>query len=226
MQAELAGLVWRASERTDQAFPLLPELTQFFPGQGLRRGTTLAITPGPGALSLLLATLAAASQAGSWCAVAGLPQLGIMAAKELGVVLDRLVLVPYPGAEWTAVTSILLDGFDLVAIAPAGRVAPSVRAQLAARVRQRNGSLIVLSPHGWEGAELTLTTENPVWYGPNHGRGRLRCREITINAKGRGSAGRPRSGTIALPSTCPNGEHTCGKPNRASEPRHLYAVGG
>src|SRR5439155_174136 len=63
-----------------------------------------------GATSLLLALIAAASRAGSWCAVVGVPALGVAAADGLGVALDRLALVPYPGPDWATVVAALLDG--------------------------------------------------------------------------------------------------------------------
>ena len=40
-----------------------------------------------------------------------------MAAAEAGVALERLALVPYPGADLMAVAAALLDGLDLVAVA-------------------------------------------------------------------------------------------------------------
>src|SRR5690349_19612437 len=80
--------------------PVLPELSGLLPGRGLRRGSTVAIAVGPasaaGSTSLLLAMLAAASRAGSWCAVVGVPALGLLAAAESGIALDRLALVPNP----------------------------------------------------------------------------------------------------------------------------------
>jgi len=203
--AELSTLVKRASELgadvaglgADRMLPVLPYLRDLFPGAGLRRGSTVAITAGRGATALLLATLAATSQAGSWCAVVGMPQLGLVAADEIGISLERLALVPNPGPQWTNVVSVLLDGFDAVAVAPQGEVAAPVRAQLAARARQR-GSVLV--PFGdWDGADMTLSTEGSIWHGLGKGRGRLRQRELTVCARGRGAATRPRRTTFWLP---------------------------
>lgn len=205
------GSVRRASDLTDEQaglgadrmLPVLPELRELLPGRGLRRGSTIAVTsadaPGcGGATSLLLAMLAAASSAGSWCAVVGVPTLGMAAAAEMGIALDRLALVPHPGPQWTTVVGALLDGFDVVVAAPTGPVAPSVRQQLAARARQR-GSVLV--PFGdWDGADVVLSPVEGVWLGLGQGHGRLRCRELSISARGRGAAARPRRVTVWLPA--------------------------
>src|SRR5687767_1892607 len=119
--------------------PVTPTLSGLFPEGGLRRGSTVAVMPGasPGATSLMLAMLAAASQAGSWVAVAGVPDLSPLAAHEMGIALDRMAFIPRPGVSFDRVIATLLDGFDIVVAAPAGGVpSASVRAQLASRARQ------------------------------------------------------------------------------------------
>lgn len=193
-----------AGRGADRFLPVLAELRDLFPDGGLRRGSTVAISASRGAVTLMLATLTAASSAGSWCAVVGMPQLGLVAAAEMGIDLQRLALVPRPGSQWTNAVSILLDGFDIVVIAPAGPVAASVRTQLAARTRQR---CAVLVPFGeWDGADLTLTPERSVWHGLGRGKGRLRQRELTVCARGRGAATRPRRVTTWLPGPDPAAE--------------------
>ncbi|MST34224.1 hypothetical protein GHK86_16030, partial [Acidimicrobiaceae bacterium USS-CC1] len=52
------------------------------------------------ATSLALTLAAGPSRAGSWVAAVGVPCLGARAAAELGVDLDRLVLVPEAGEQW------------------------------------------------------------------------------------------------------------------------------
>ncbi|MDI1464891.1 hypothetical protein QEZ54_28370 [Catellatospora sp. KI3] len=192
---------------TDRTLPVLPELRRLMPG-GLRRGSTVAVAPSPdpgcgGTTSLLLSLLSAASAAGSWCAVVGLPTLGMAAAAELGIVLERFALVPHPGPQWATVAGALLDGFDVVVVAPPGPVAPTVRGQLAARARQRGSVLVPFCGPGrtWDGADLTLSLVDGAWQGLGPGRGRLLGRELSISASGRGAAARPRRATVWLPAT-------------------------
>lgn len=143
-----------------------------------------------GATSLLFALLAAASAAGSWCGVVGVPTLGAVAAAEAGIALDRLALVPHPGPDWATVVAALLDGLDIVVAAPPGPLSPAIANRLAARARQR-GSVLV-SYGRWDGADVTFDAVRGVWHGLDRGHGRLRCRQLTVLARGRGAAVRPK----------------------------------
>ena len=89
------GLADRVRPTTPVAGRLLPvpaPLAPLFPDRALRRGTTTTVAglPGHGATTLALALLAAASQAGSWCAAVGLPDPGVVAAAELGIDLQAV----------------------------------------------------------------------------------------------------------------------------------------
>jgi hypothetical protein len=203
--AALADLV-RPASAPDPAgghrvLPVAPELTGLLPNRGLRRGSTIAVSAGQprrsGGTSLVLALLAEASRAGSWCAVVGVPTFGAGAAAEIGIALDRLALVPDPGPEWPTVVAALIDGVDVVVTAVPQTVSASVANRLAARARQR-GSVLV--PYGrWDGADVTLQVVRGVWEGLGSGRGRLRRREVTVSARGRGAAARPKEIKVWLP---------------------------
>jgi len=227
--AGLSGLVRPASAHAgevagtggDRVLPVLPELRYLLPAGGLRRGSTVAVTPGH--TSVLLALLVAASAAGSWCAVVGMPALGAMAAAELGIALDRLALVPHPGPEWPTVVGALLDGLDLVVAAPPGPVSAALSGRLAARARQR-GSVLV--PYArWTGADVVLDSPGGGWEGLDRGHGRLRRRYLTITAHGRGAAARSREVTVWLPGNL--GRLTAAAPTeppRTAQPPVLVAV--
>jgi hypothetical protein len=49
---------------------------------------------------LALALLAGASTGRAWCGIAGVPVAGILAAAELGLDLERTLLVPDLGDAW------------------------------------------------------------------------------------------------------------------------------
>jgi hypothetical protein len=210
--ATVAGLVRPASDPDvtgrHRVLPVASPLGVLLPGGGLRRGTTVATgglpeggLPAGGALggssALVLALIAEASRAGSWCAMVGIPTFGAVAAADAGIALDRLALVPNPGPEWAAVVAALIDGIDVVVIAVPGTVPASVASRLAARARQR-GSVLV--PYGrWDGADVTLQVVRSDWEGLTPGRGRLRQRRVTIVARGRGAAARPKEITVWMP---------------------------
>jgi hypothetical protein len=177
-------------------FPVRPELARLLPHRGLRRGTAVAVAPGRGGTTLLLALLAEASRAGSWCGVVGWPELGGLAAAELGVALPRVVAVHDPGGQWPAVTAALLDAADLVVLRPPDRVDPRDVRRLSARARERRATL--LTAGDWPGAELCLSIVDSIWHGLGRGAGQLRGREVTIRAEGRGAAAHPREGRARL----------------------------
>ncbi len=210
---EALALVKRASQLgpevaglgPDRLLPVLPPLAELFPSGGLRRGATVVVSRGssPGATTLMLALLAAASQRGSWCAIVGVPHLGLVAAAEMGLALERTALIPHPGAQHDKVVATLLDGFDIVVAATLGTPQPVLRNQLAARARQHGSVLIPfresVKAGDWEGADVALSTEGSTWHGLGAGRGRLRSRELTVAARGRGASARPRRVSLWLP---------------------------
>lgn len=185
-----------ASAPADRAkvLPVHPALADLFPWGGLRRGITVVVR---GSTSLLYAVLATATETGSWAALVGMPNLGLRAAAELGVAVDRLALIRHPGAELPAVTAALLDGMDLVAVNPA-RLTESHTRRLSARARHRGAILIATGP--WPGADLELAPTAATWTGLYDGAGYLTCREATIQARGRGAASRPAKATLQLPA--------------------------
>ena len=175
---------------------MLAALAPLLPHGALRRGSTVVLQGLP---SLLIALLAGPSRAGSWCAVVGMPTLGLAAAAEAGVVLDRLPLVPAPGADWTSVVAVLLDALDVVVVAPRSRVRDSDARRLAARARQRGSVLVAFGAPAWEGADLWLTAGDARWDGLGDGHGHLRARQVEVRCTGRGSAARPRRARLWLP---------------------------
>jgi hypothetical protein len=182
-------------------------LAGVLPAAGLRRGSTVAVAAGLGATSLLLALLARASASGAWAGVIGRPELGLVAAAEAGIALERLALVPYPGDDLVAVAAALLDGLDLVAVAvPERGMRAADRQRLAARARQRGAVLLPLGP--WPGADAELGCDRVRWLGAggstldggvHGGAGRLCARRVHLHLRGRGIAPGGRDTRLLLP---------------------------
>jgi NADPH:quinone reductase-like Zn-dependent oxidoreductase len=182
--------------------PVATPLAGLLPAGGLRRGSTVAVAAGVGSTSLLMALLARASGAGAWVGVVGRPELGLVAAAEAGVALERLALVPYPGADLVAVAAALLDGLDLVAVAVPERGMPAAdRQRLAARARQRGAVLLPLG--SWPGADAELSCTQVQWQGvggrADGGVGRLCARRTHVRLRGRGVAPGGHSVRLLLP---------------------------
>ncbi len=182
--------------------PVAPALAGLLPDGALRRGSTLVVDGLSGAAALAVGLLGAASAAGSWCAAVGLCDLGMVAARDLGLDLDRFPLVPHPGPAWGEAVAVLVDGMDVVLLQPAFAPRPALARRLSARARDRGTVLVVLAGRaGWpEPPDLRLTVGGGGWGGIGDGAGHLRRRHLTVTATGRRSAARPRRDRIWLPS--------------------------
>jgi hypothetical protein len=179
---------------------VVPALAPLLPDPGVRRGSVLA-TAGPAATSLALALAAGPSSSGSWVGAVGLASLGLLAAAEAGVALGRLVLVAAPEpAGWATVVATLLDGVDVVLAAPPRRLPPGDARRLQARVRERQGVLVLVGAEAVPlDVDVTLTARATAWDGLADGAGHLRARRVTVEAVGRRAAARPRQATLWLP---------------------------
>jgi hypothetical protein len=181
----------------ERLLPVIPALRPLLPGQGLRRGTTVAVGR---SAALALALVAGASAAGSWVAAVGLPDLGIVAAAETGVVLERLALVPFPDARsWPTVVAALLDAVDVVLVRPPAGLPGGQARRLAARARERGAVLVPLGT--WtEPADLRLAVATSTWHGLGQGHGRLLARRVEVVVAGRGAATRQLRAPLWLPA--------------------------
>lgn len=174
-------------------FAVPEEMVGLLPEGGLRPGSAYALGS---AGALLHALLAEPSRTGTWCGVVGMPELGLEAAHQAGVVLDRLVLVPEPGRRWLSAVAALAEVLGVVAVRPSGSVAPADAARLASRLRDREATLLVVGD--WPRAEAVLRVGEPRWSGVGSGYGNLNQREVTLTITSKRMA-RPRSARLLLP---------------------------
>jgi len=195
---ELKNLARPVSLARERTLPVLPALADLLPEGGLRRGSTVAVS---GSTSLALALLAGPSQAGSWCAAVGLPSLGLVAAAEVGVALERFPLVARPGEDWPAVVAALVDAVDVVLVRLPRHVRTADARRLAAKARDRGAVLITNGGASAFAADVRLSVSGCAWEGLGHGHGRLRARRMDVVANGRGAAARERRVSLWLPAS-------------------------
>ena len=217
-----------AHERT---LPVLAPLRDLFPGGVLQRGWVIA-TGGDGATSLALAVAAGPSAAGSWTAVVGEEGLGLAAAAEAGLALERLLVVTAPGSrDVVEATAALIGAVDVVLVGSEVRLGAADRRRLAARLRERGSVLIGLgggalggrglAGGALDGADVRLRVVSSRWSGLGDGWGLLRSRRVSVRAEGRGAASRPRSVDLLLPG--PDGAPVLAEPAADGRPGRLPA---
>lgn len=204
--AERQARLHRAAVRTqamglarDRRLAVLAPLAPLLPEGALVRGKVVACTGGA-AVSLALALAAGPTREGSWTGVVGLAGVGLAAAAELGVALERLVLVATPGGgEWAEVLAALTDGVDVVVAVPPPRLGAAAARRLQARVQARGGVLVLVGAGEPFAADLTVRTEVRGWEGVGvDGSGHLTSRRVALELSGR-RVGAPRRTEVWLP---------------------------
>src|SRR4051812_36132028 len=170
---ELQGRIRRRQRnRLDtRELPTAPALADLLPGGALAAGSAYSVVD---STTLALSLLQGPSAAGAWCAVVGMPDLGVEAAAGLGIDLERLVLVPYPGEHWLTVASALIDVVSVLLLRPQlregrVRITDGSASKLASRLRQREAVLVSMGD--WPGAEARLTVSDSSWTGLGSGFG-------------------------------------------------------
>lgn len=151
----------------------------------LPRGTVAVVS---GARSLPLSMVAAVTAEGGHAAIVGQPDVGLLAAVEMGADLSRIAVIPEPGVDPVEVAAVLMDGMDLVVLGLGGRSVPMTRARaVVARARQKGCTLLVTGGD-WQGASARLEARVCGYEIAGHGRpgfGRISRVQLAMRAKGR-----------------------------------------
>lgn len=154
----------------ERMLPVPAAFRPLLPGHGLRRGSTVTVSR---SASLALALVARASADGSWVAAVGLPDLGVVAAAESGLALERFALVPHPWPRaWVTVVAALLDAIDVVLVRPPPGLRVADARRQSARAWERGAVLVSLGPWS-EPADLRLAVTASQWQGLGQGHGSL-----------------------------------------------------
>jgi len=215
--AALGDRVAPVSMALERTLPTPPECAELFAEGGLVRGRVLS-SVGPASTTVALRLVAAAVAAGGWMAVVDVPTLGLDAASELGIALERVVSIsttsdaavgqvnPDVGDDvragvWADVVAAAADGFDVVITrVPVGVRAATAR-KVATRLQQRGVVLVALGDPGPLVCDGVIGSGRQVWSGVGAGWGRIEHRSVEVTATGRRLAGqRCRTLEFPLPS--------------------------
>lgn len=187
-------------------------VSSLFPAGGLQRGWSIGFG-GAGGWSLALAMLGTAVGERGWTACVGLEHLGLVAGEELGLRLDRVIMVETPLPEHLAtVLAALVEVVDVVCVGPTPAVGIRDARRLMARTREQDAVLFHLDGgRTWPQAlDVELTVESHGWAGIGAGFGYLQSRSASVTATGRRSMAKPRRCEVLLPG--PGGGLTVGSP--------------
>jgi hypothetical protein len=155
MSGKTSGLPAPAEDLLPESESQLPVprwLAEALPGP-LPRGTVAVLA---GARSLLLSMVAAVTAAGGNAAIVGQPDIGLLAAVEMGADLSRLAVIPDPGTDPVEVAAVLVDGMDLVVLGLGGRRVPQTRARAVVARARLKGCTLLVTDGDWQGASTRL----------------------------------------------------------------------
>jgi hypothetical protein len=135
-----------------------------------------------GSTSVLFAVAAGIWGPGHWGVLAGLPDAGLLAARQAGIRLERATVIPDLGSEPLRVLAALVDAFGVVILGSLA-VTAADRRRIEARVRHRRAHLIVGGP--WPGARMAVEVERVMRDGIGHGDGTFGTAQVTARIRSR-----------------------------------------
>jgi hypothetical protein len=181
---------------SETLLPMPESLGEVLPAP-LPRGTVAVLS---GARSLPLSMVAAVTAEGGHAAIVGQPDVGLLAAVEMGADLSRIAVIPDPGSDPVEVAAVLMDGMDMVVLGLGGRSVPATRARaVVARARQKGCTLLVTNGD-WQGASARLDARVCGYEITGRGRpgfGRIAKVQLAYSVSGRVASGRAGLTTVA-----------------------------
>lgn len=121
--------------------------------QRIATGASVSVT---GSTSAFFALAAALWEPERWGVIAGMPDVGLLAAAQAGVPLERAHLIPDLGPQPLRILAGLVDAYSIVLLGPL-QMTPGERRRVEARVRHRHHLLVTSGP--WPGARWTIEVE-------------------------------------------------------------------
>ena len=190
----------------EKVLPIPEVFGDLFPGDGLQRGWVTRVGGGPSARAFAWALLGGVTTAGGWIASIDVPGIAMAAAREVGVAIERMMVVTSTDAEsWSTAVGALIGAVDVVVFeSPRHRITPSEHRRLASRARERGSVLLELASstrfRSQLQYDLSFTTHPVAWTGLGRGHGCLRGRVVDVQVTGRRLGGPHRDGRFELPA--------------------------
>lgn len=188
----------------EQVLPIPEIFHSLVPGGGLQRGWTTRVEGGSSARALAWAMLSEVTTSGGWIATVDVSGISLEAAREVGVAIERVLIVTSPDrASWSATIGALIGAVDVIVFgAPAHRVQPREYRRMASRCRERGTVLVELASanEGQLQYDVTFGVELNAWRGLGQGFGRLQSRRLDVSAAGRRLPGGTRHGRFEIPA--------------------------
>lgn len=187
----------------------VPEIFhRLLPGDGLQRGWTVRVEGSASSRALAWALLSEVTTAGGWIAAVNVQGVGLAAAAEVGVAIERVLVVDAPDAKkWAGAIGALIGAVDVIVFdAPPHRVTPGEYQKMASRARERGSVLMELAGTSSTRRDpqlrydLSFDVQPTEWNGVGLGHGRLSGRTLEVEASGRRIGGRTRSAQYELPA--------------------------
>ena len=167
-------------------------LQPIIPDGVLMRGRTV-LCSGDAAMSMALLVVSAATQDGSWLAVVGVSDFGLMSACEQGVAVQRTVLVTPTDnkKDWISTVAAVADGFDVMMLEVPRDVSESDARRIQTRIQARRNVLVLVetsrhtTPRSVFQPDVVLHTATTKWDGIECGAGYVQSRHIDVTVSGR-----------------------------------------
>ncbi|MFT7474589.1 MAG: hypothetical protein ACI81L_001514 [Verrucomicrobiales bacterium] len=196
----------------EQILPVPEIFHTLLPGGGLQRGWTTLVDGGPSARALAWALLGGVTTAGGWIATVDVPGISLAAAREVGVAIERVLVVTSSNPDtWSASIGALIGSVDAIVLgSPLHRVQPSEYRRMASRCRERGTVLVELTPdpalrqsrqrERQLQYDVSFMAEPVEWQGLGFGHGCLQARSLDVSVSGRRTPGAGRHARFELPA--------------------------
>jgi hypothetical protein len=163
-----------------------------FPEGGLVRGRTV-LCSGDAAVAMALRVVSSATQAGSWLGIIGVHNVGVQAASEHGVALQRVVFVQPASSrtEWVSTVAAVADGFDVLMLEVPHGITEADARRVQTRIQARRNALVLIGATKQSAVQsvfqpdVIMNTATTKWHGIERGAGYVQGRDVQVAVSGR-----------------------------------------